>query len=152
MRAMMVAGVAAMLVACGGKGGEQPAADTTAAAPAAAAPAATGATHQVGMEFDGKVGRFVPAELTIKSGDVVNFTVTNGPPHNVAFWPDSIPAGGADALNASMTDVMAPLTGSMKVGIGESYSISFAGAPVGDYKFYCTPHLPFGMTGKITVQ
>ena len=154
MRAMTVAGVALVLMACGGKGGETPAADTTAAAaPApAAAPAATGATHEVAMDFDGKAGTFTPAELTIKSGDVVNFVVKSGPPHNVAFWGDSIPAGGADALNKTMTETMAPLTGPMKVGVGETYDVSFAGAPAGDYKFFCTPHLPFGMKGKITVQ
>ncbi len=52
----------------------------------------------------------------------------------------------------TMTETMAPLTGPMKVGIGEAYSVSFAGAPAGDYKYYCTPHLPFGMHAKITVQ
>jgi plastocyanin len=154
MRAMtMVAGVAVLaLVACS-KGAEKPAADTTAAmAPAAAAPAATGASHEVDMEFDGKTAHFAPAELTIKSGDVVHFVVKSGPPHNVAFYSDSIPAGGADALNKNMTETMGPLAGPMKVGVGESYDVSFAGAPAGDYKFFCTPHLPFGMHGKVTVQ
>lgn len=149
MRAMIaVAGVALALVACGGKGGDTPAAD----APAAAVPAATGATHEVAMDFDGKVGSFSPAELTIKSGDVVNFVVKSGPPHNVAFSADGIPAGAAAVLNAAMAETMAPLTGPMKIGIGEGYSISFAGAPVGEYQFNCTPHVPFGMKGKIIVQ
>lgn len=154
MRAMtMVAGVAALaLVACG-KGGEKPAADTTAAmAPAAAAPAATGASHEVDMEFDGKTAHFSPAELTIKSGDVLHFVVKSGPPHNVAFYSDSIPTGAADVLNKNMTETMGPLAGPMKVGVGESYDVSFAGAPAGEYKFFCTPHLPFGMKGKVTVQ
>lgn len=151
MRAItMVAGVAALaLVACG-KGGEKPAVDTTAAmAPAAAA---TGATHEVDMEFDGKTAHFAPAELTIKSGDVVHFVVKSGPPHNVAFYADSIPAGAADVLNKNMPETMGPLTGPMKVVMGESYDVSFAGAPAGEYKMFCTPHLPFGMKGKITVQ
>ncbi len=150
MRAtMMVAGMALALAACG-KGGEQKPAEQPAAA--AAAPAATGATHEVDMDFDGKVAKFTPTELTIKSGDVVNFTVKSGPPHNVAFHADSIPAGAADVLNKAMADQMAPLSGPMKVGIGETYTISFAGAPAGDYHYYCTPHVPFGMKAKITVQ
>jgi plastocyanin len=154
MRAMMmVAGMALGLAACGGKGEQKPADQSApAAAPAPAAPAATGATHEVDMEFDGKTAHFVPAELTIKSGDVVRFTVKSGPPHNVAFYPDSIPAGAADVLNKNMTETMGPLTGPMKVGMGETYDVSFAGAPAGEYKFFCTPHLPFGMKGKITVQ
>ncbi|MFN8650628.1 MAG: plastocyanin/azurin family copper-binding protein [Gemmatimonadales bacterium] len=156
MRAMtMVAGMALALAACGGKGEEKPADQAApAAAPAEtpAAPAATGAKHEVDMEFDGKTAKFVPAELTIKSGDVVEFKVVSGPPHNVAFYPDSIPGGAADALGKGMPETMAPLTGPMKVGVGETYDVSFAGAPAGDYKFFCTPHLPFGMKGKITVQ
>lgn len=152
MRAMMmVVGVAATLVACG-KGGEQQTAEKAMEQAPAAATAATGATHDVEMHFDGKVGHFAPAELTIKSGDVVNFVVKSGPPHNVAFWADSIPAGGADVLNGSMKETMAPLTGPLKVGIDETYKISFAGAPAGQYTFYCTPHLTFGMKGKITVE
>jgi len=151
MRAMtMVAGLALALAACG-KGGEQKPAEQGAPAETAA-PAATGATHEVDMDFDGKVGVFKPAELTIKSGDVVRFKVTSGPPHNVAFWPDSIPAGAADALGKTMTETMAPLTGPMKVGIGETYDVSFAGAPAGTYKYFCTPHLPFGMKATIIVQ
>ena len=152
MRAtMMVAGLALALAACGGKGGDQPAEQPAAAAPAAA-PAVTGATHEVQMDFDGKVGTFTPAELTIKAGDVVKFIVRTGPPHNVAFDPTLIPAGAADVLTKAMAETMGPLTGPMKVGIGESYEISFAGAPAGTYEYHCTPHVPFGMKAKLTVQ
>jgi plastocyanin len=153
MRAMtMVAGMALALAACGGKGEQKPAEQAAPAAEPAAAPAPTGATHEVDMEFDGKVAKFVPADLTIKAGDVVKFVVKSGPPHNVAFYPDSIPAGAADVLNKAMAETMAPLTGPMKVGLGETYEISFAGAPAGEYKYFCTPHLPFGMKAKITVE
>lgn len=144
----MVAGLALALAACGGKG-EKPADQ---AAPADQPAAATGATHEVNMDFDGKAAAFNPATLTIKSGDVVKFVVKTGPPHNVAFHADSIPAGAADVLNKNMTETMGPLTGPMKVGIGESYDVSFAGAPAGDYRYFCTPHIPFGMHGSITVQ
>jgi plastocyanin len=153
MRAMtMVAGMALALAACGGKGGEEQKPAAAPAAQPAAAPAPTGATHEVAMDFDGKKASFTPADLTIKSGDVVKFVVKSGPPHNVAFAPDSIPAGAADVLNKAMAETMGPLTGPMKVGIGDSYEISFAGAPAGVYHFHCTPHVPFGMKGTITVQ
>ena len=149
MRAhIIVVGLAMGLMACGGKGAEKPA--EPAAAPAA--PVATGATHEVDMNFDGKVASYSPAELTIKSGDVVKFVVKTGPPHNVSFYADSIPAGAADVLNKAMTETMAPLTGPMKVGIDEAYEVSFAGAPAGEYKYFCTPHIPFGMHAKIIVQ
>ena len=151
----LIAGLAVVVAACGGenKAPEQAPAATPAADMApAAAPAATGATHDVNMEFDGKTYHFVPAALTIKAGDVVNFHNVSGGPHNVAFWADSIPAGAAAVLGANMPDQMQPLSGTMLVVQDAVYSISFAGAPEGDYKFYCLPHLAMGMHGIITID
>ena len=34
---------------------------------------------------------------------------------------------------------------------GETYTISFAGAPAGVYKYNCLPHAATGMKGSITV-
>jgi len=159
-------------MACGG-GGEKAAdtstpaaapADTTAtAAPAPGAPAAgaaatgtaqaiTGKTWDVKMLGDAKGYRYDPASLTIKKGDGVRFTVVSTPPHNVTFWPDSIPSGASNALQANMPQTMAPLTGPLLMNPNQSYTISFAGVPAGTYKFYCTPHLAMGMKGTITVQ
>jgi len=151
----LVAGLAVLAAACGGenKAPEQAAAATPAADMApAAAPATTGATHDVKMEFDGKTYHFTPAALTIKAGDVVNFHNTSGGPHNVAFWADSIPAGAAAVLGANMPDQMQPLSGTMLVVQDAVYSISFAGAPEGEYKYYCLPHLAMGMRAVITVD
>ena len=151
-RIMACASAMALLVAaCGGgeKKAEQQAAPE--AAPAAA-PAATGAAHDVDMVFDGKVGAFEPAELTIKSGDVVRFHNKTGGPHNVDFWPDSIPAGAQAALSAGMPDRIGPLSGPMLVEPNAIYTITFANVPAGVYKLYCLPHLAFKMHGKITVQ
>ncbi len=148
----LVAGLAVLAAACGG---EKLAADqapaATPAAAVAAAPATTGTTHDVKMEFDGKTSRFVPAVLTIKTGDVVNFHNTSGGPHNVAFWADSIPAGAAAVLTAAMPNQMQPLSGSMLVEQDAVYTISFAGAPVGEYKIYCLPHLAMGMRAVLTI-
>ncbi len=154
----MVAGLAIVLAACGGEKKaeeqtttttpEQPAAEQPAAAPAAGG----GAAHDVSMVLEGSTYKFDPAELTIKSGDVVNFHNKTGGPHNVSFWADSIPAGAADKLKAGMPDQMAPLEGPLLTEPEAVYKVTFAGAPTGDYKFYCLPHLALGMHGKITVQ
>ena len=154
----MLAGLAFVLAACGG--GEQKADDqqTTAtpdqAAPAAgdAAPAAGGTTHDVNMVLEGSSYKYVPDQLTIKSGDVVRFHNASGGPHNVSFWADSIPGGAAEALKAGMPDQMAPLEGSLLTEVNGIYSVNFANAPAGEYKFYCLPHLALGMKGKLTVQ
>jgi plastocyanin len=154
----MLAGLAFVVAACGG--GEQKADDqqTTAtpdqAAPAAgdAAPAAGGTTHDVNMVLEGSSYKYVPDQLTIKSGDVVRFHNVSGGPHNVSFWADSIPGGAADALKAGMPDQMAPLEGSLLTEVNAVYTVNFAKAPAGEYKYYCLPHLALGMKGKLTVQ
>jgi plastocyanin len=154
----MLAGLAFVVAACGG--GEQKADDqqTTAtpdqAAPAAgdAAPAAGGTTHDVNMVLEGSSYKYVPDQLTIKSGDVVRFHNVSGGPHNVSFWADSIPGGAADALKAGMPDQMAPLEGSLLTEVNAVYTVNFAKAPAGEYKFYCLPHLALGMKGKLTIQ
>jgi plastocyanin len=160
----MVAGLAIVLAACGGekKADDQstmtPATpDSSAAAPAAAPAsggeaAAGGGNHDVNMSLEGSSYKFDPAELTIKPGDVVTFHNKSGGPHNVSFWADSIPAGGADKLKAAMPDQMAPLEGPLLTEQDGTYKVSFAGAPTGDYKYYCLPHLALGMKGKITVK
>jgi plastocyanin len=151
----MLAGLAIVLAACGGekKAEDQSTTATPEQQPAAApAPAGGGATHDVNMVLEGSKYKFDPAELTIKAGDVVNFHNKSGGPHNVSFWADSIPGGAADVLKGSMPDQMAPLEGPLLTEPDAVYKVSFAGAPKGDYKFYCLPHLALGMHGKISVQ
>jgi plastocyanin len=152
----MVAGLALVLAACGGeKKAEEKTTTATPEQPSAAAPApeaAGGANHDVNMMLEGSTYKFDPAELSIKAGDVVTFHNKSGGPHNVSFWADSIPAGAADKLKASMPDQMAPLEGPLLTEQDGTYKVSFAGAPTGEYKFYCLPHLALGMKGKISVQ
>lgn len=152
----LVAGLAILAAACGGE--KQAAEQAPAAAPAAtpaAAPAAaattTGTTYDVKMEFDGKTYHYIPNTLTIKPGDVVNFHNVSGGPHNVGFWADSIPAGAAAVLTASMPNQIQPMVGAMLVDQDAVYTINFTGAPVGTYKFYCLPHLAMGMNGVLTI-
>jgi plastocyanin len=154
----MVAGLALVLAACGGEKKPEAQSTTTTAAPEqpaaapAAEPAAGGTAHDVNMVLDGSTYKYDPAELTIKAGDVINFHNKSGGPHNVSFWTDSIPSGAADVLKGAMPDQMAPLEGPLLTEQDAVYKVSFAGAPTGQYKFYCLPHLALGMHGKITVQ
>jgi plastocyanin len=159
----VVTGAAIVLGACGG-GDKAPAADSAApaAAPAAEAPAAapaaggaaaiTGTTHEVKMIGDGQGYRFEPADLTIKAGDGIKFTMVSGGPHNVAFDPATLPAAAKTALMANMPEQAGELSGKMLLNANETYTISFAGVPAGTYDYHCTPHLAMNMKGKITVQ
>jgi plastocyanin len=152
----MVAWLALALAACGGEKKADNQQTTTTPeqqpAPAANAPAATGKTHDVNMELNGSKYQFNPDNLTIKSGDVVRYHNKSGGPHNVSFWPDSIPAGAADVLKKNMPNQMAPLEGPLLTEPDAVYEVSFAGAPKGDYKVYCLPHLALGMRGKLKVE
>ena len=153
MRNMVKLGALALgLAACGG--GEQAGEQAPAAAPPPAETAAPagGATHDVNMVLEGTNYVYVPAQLTISAGDRVNFHNISGGPHNVQFWPDSIPAGSADALGAGMPDQMSPLAGPLLVETNAVYSVTFANVPTGEYRFYCLPHLVNNMKGIITVR
>ena len=145
----VMAGLALVLSACGDKSGT-PAADTTAVVSAPPS-AAGGATHNVQMVMEGTAYKFVPNELSVKAGDVVVFTNVSGGPHNVAFFADSIPAGAEPVLAAQIRDGLGPLSTALVIDPNATITISFAGAPAGDYRFTCTPHLAMGMNGKITV-
>jgi plastocyanin len=162
----LAAGLVIVLAACGGEKKpeqaptttppEQPAAPGAAApAPGGAAPAAGGATHEVKMVLEGTSYKYVPSKLTIKSGDVIKFVSVSGGPHNVQFYPDSVPANLPAAIKALA--VAPPEKGgnivseTMKMD-NESVDVSFAGAPAGSYKFFCAPHHALGMVGEVTVQ
>jgi plastocyanin len=157
---------AIVLGACSG-GGEKtadsaatpaPAADT--AAPAATTPAATpgamapitGQTHEVKMVGDDKGYRFEPADIKIKAGDGIKFTMVSGGPHNVAFDPATIPADVKGQLMANMPNQQGELSSPLFSNPNESYTISFANVKPGQYPYHCTPHLAMGMKGTITIE
>ena len=146
----VLSGMAVVLMACGGDKSGAAADTTNAAATPPAAPAA-GATHDVNMVLEGTSYKFVPNDLSIKVGDKVVFHNVSGGPHNVKFWPDSIPAGGKEVIEPQLPDPLEPLSSALLVDPNATLSISFANAPVGDYKFTCTPHMAMNMHGKITV-
>jgi plastocyanin len=161
---------AVVLGACGG--GEKGATDTTKAPPAATTPTptptpapaatggtgtatmapATGKTVEVKMYGDDKGYRFEPADVTIKTGDAIKFTVVNGQPHNVAFDPATVPADIKAQLDANMPSKMAELQSPLMTNAGDSYTISFGNVKPGKIPYHCTPHLAMNMKGTITVQ
>jgi plastocyanin len=145
----VLTGFAVAVAACGGEKNQAQTGDTTnVAAPAAPAP---GATHDVNMVLEGTSYKFVPSDLSIKVGDKVVFHNVSGGPHNVSFWADSIPAGAKEVLEPQMPDAIGPLQGALLVDPNATVTLSFASAPTGVYKIYCTPHLAMKMTGTITV-
>ncbi len=139
------------IVACGGD--KKSAASQAEAATPAPAAAPAGAVVEVKMTGNGtSVAAFEPSKLSIKTGTTVRFINVSGGPHNVAFYADSIPKGGADALKKGMANAMGDLTGPFLTQPNEKYDVAFAGAPAGVYKGFCLPHVALGMHIAITVQ
>lgn len=154
----LLAALTLALMACGG-GDTAETAESADATPAPAAEAAqaaeggTGTVHEVRMLLtDGGQYVYEPDELTIRVGDTVRWINVSGGPHNVQFIEDSIPAGASDVLGAAMANVMGPLNGPFLMQPNETYEISFADAPTGEYYYVCTPHAPLGMDATLTIQ
>ena len=157
-------GAASMVtLACGGADRTDTATTDTAAVVAAATPAATpaaagtlapitGTTHEVRMVLENNEYKFSPANITIKAGDGIRWTMVSGAPHNVAFDPATVPAAAKSQLMANMPNQISELSGPMMINANETYSISFANIPAGTYNYFCTPHLAMNMRGVITVQ
>jgi plastocyanin len=157
---------AVVLGACGGgdkNAGTTDSAATASSTPAATTPAApatgtvakapaTGKTWEVKMIGDGTTYKFEPADITIKAGDAVKWTMVSGGPHNVSFDPADVPAAAKPQLTANMDNQMSELSGPLLQNANETYTISFANVPPGKYNYHCTPHLAMNMKGSITVQ
>ena len=150
-------------LACGGADSADTATTDTAAVVAATTPAGTpaaagtlapitGTTHEVRMVFENNEYKFSPANITIKAGDGVRWTMVSGAPHNVAFDPATVPAAAKSQLMANMPNQISELSGPMMINANETYSISFANITAGTYNYFCTPHLAMNMRGVITVQ
>jgi plastocyanin len=120
--------------------------------PASAEAAGGEATVTIEMVGDAQGYRFEPSSVTIHVGETVRFLNKIGGPHNVTFWPDSIPGGTQQALQSGMTNTSGPLTGPLLINVGDATIVSFAGVSPGTYKFYCMPHLALGMKGQIIVR
>ena len=147
------------IVACGGDkksaASQAEAATPTPADVPAAAPAAepAGAVVEVKMTGNGtSIAAFEPNKVSVKAGTTVRFINVSGGPHNIAFYADSIPKGGAAVLKKGMPNAMGDLMGAFLTQPNEKYDVSFTGAPAGVYKGYCLPHVALGMHIAITVQ
>ena len=148
--ALLTTVVALGAIACGKKD------QTETQTPPPAAPAAattSGPVVEVKMTGNGSTrAAFEPSTITVPAGATVRFTNVAGGPHNITFWADSVPAGGAAALNAGMKNTVDNLAGPFLSDPNATYDVSFANAPKGTYKGYCTPHLALGMKIAIKVE
>ena len=108
-------------------------------------------TTQLRVVMQGQ--RFTPSRIEATVGDSVRFELESGGPHNVAFDPDSIPAGALAPLAKNLRiDPRFLVIPEMLIDRGESFTLSLEGLPPGTYHFYCGPHLAGGMKGVLVVR
>ncbi len=97
--------------------------------------------------------RFTPARVVATVADTLVFELVSGGPHNVAFDPDSIPAGAREGLARNLgADPRFLVVPEMLIERGEVLELPLAGLPPGTYRFYCTPHLGGGMEGRLELR
>jgi plastocyanin len=165
IRKLPILGLLALAAACGGGGDNTEtaaSADTgtaatgtptvtttpsTPAAPAAGAPVtpdAGGQVHEVRMVTTqgGASGVFEPAQITVKKGDVIRWTMADGQAvHNVSF-------SQAQGNPAGFTP---PADSPMYTQQGQTYELK-VDWNAGTYNYTCVPHAMMGMNGSVTVQ
>ena len=164
IRKLPILGLMVLAAACGGGGDDTEkaaAADTGTAAsgtptvtttpsttpPAPTAPVtpdAGGQVHEVRMVTtqNGASGQFEPAQVTVKKGDVIRWTMADGQAvHNVSFSQgQNNPAGFTPPADSPMYTQQ-----------GQTYELKIDWNP-GTYNYVCVPHVMMGMTGSVTVQ
>lgn len=98
------------------------------------------ATQVIKMGADDGGLVFEPNNVTVSTGEEVQFINNKGFPHNVQFDDDEIPDGvDSDDINSDYLN-----------GPGEVHSVKFS-VP-GTYAYYCGPHQAANMKGVINVK
>jgi plastocyanin len=152
MRLTVISAVLALgALACGDKKAEQASASPSAAEPQMAAQP-NGPVVEIKMTGEGNTFQYEPSVINAPVGATLRFINVSGGPHNVSFYPDSVPAGAVDLLNAAMPNRMDNLVGPFLITADDHYDVSLAGLPAGTYKGFCTPHQALGMKFTLNVQ
>ena len=118
--------------------------------PVVAAAPATGTWYVTDMKSTAEGYSFDRADGTLIVGDGLEWKVVSGGPHQVQFVLDSLPEAARAQLVANMSG-NAEAMGPMLTKPGETFSLSFAGLPPGEYPYHCVMHRAAGMTGTITL-
>lgn len=144
-----VLAAAAFAVACGGE--QKPVTEKAPGSPSATASAVAFSTSPLTPDPGGKVvtvelysdavgNYFKPAEIHVKPGDVVRYTLKIGV-HNVHFLGDS--NAGHSSYPQSPSDLLQLP--------GQTLDLAIK-MPAGSYYFQCDPHAALGMKGHLVVE
>ncbi|WP_276281528.1 plastocyanin/azurin family copper-binding protein [Halorussus caseinilyticus] len=106
--------------------------------------------HDIGMGS----AFFRPAELEVSAGETVVWANTGNRRHTVTAYENQIPdeaeyfaSGGFESEESAREGWMGDFEG--RIEAGQTYEVTFE-IP-GEYHYFCIPHEPSGMVGKIVV-
>lgn len=96
--------------------------------------------------------RFDPARITVRPGDVIEFSVASGGPYVVGFEPQDLTGPARERLQAAIPEPSAPLRSPVLAGPGAHFRLVLPELPKGKYRFASLTHLAYRMTGVLTVR
>jgi plastocyanin len=103
-------------------------------------------------EPDRESYRFEPSSIQAKPGDVLQFRVISGAPHNVAFEGAGMADAVRQAWNAALTRRAGDLSGPLLPQNGSTYRIVVPLVPPGAYRFFCLAHRAYDERGEVVVR
>jgi plastocyanin len=101
---------------------------------------------------DGESYRFEPASTKAKPGDVLQFRVISGAPHNVVFEGAGLSEAVHQAWNSALVRRAGDLSGPVLGRTGATYRVVVPGVPPGAYRFFCLPHRAYDERGEVVVR
>jgi plastocyanin len=110
--------------------------------------------HEVHLvaEPDRESYRFEPASIEVRPGDVLQFRVMSGAPHNVVFEGSGLSEPVHQAWNAALVRRAGDLSGPVLGRVGATYRVVVPAVPRGSYRFFCLPHRAYDERGEVVVR
>jgi plastocyanin len=110
--------------------------------------------HQIRMEANAEKDqyRFVPAQVTARTGDVLLFQTVSGSPHSIVFEAAKLSGSAHEALNGSMNRRAGDLSSPLLSPDGAEYRIVVPDLAPGQYDFFCLPHRAYDMRGSLSIK
>jgi len=101
---------------------------------------------------DGESYRFEPASIKARPGDVLEFRVVSGAPHNVVLEGAGLSVSAHQAWNEALPGRAGDLRGPLLSRSGMTYRVVVPAVPPGTYRFFCLPHRAYDERGEIIVR
>jgi len=101
---------------------------------------------------DGETYRFEPSSTKAKPGDLLQFRVISGAPHNVVFEGAGLSEPVHQAWNTALTRRAGDLSGPLLGRNGMTYRVVVPAVPAGTYRFFCLTHRAYDERGEVVVR